>query len=103
MSIENFLNENEIFIPAGEFIRGTSEEEAEVLLRFGSALLPIEKPQRKIYLDAFYIDKYPVTNEMFTKFVEATGYKAEGTKFSTWEEYAENRKRKTSSSFCVLE
>jgi len=33
-----------------------------------------ETPQRSVYLDTFYIDKYPVTNRQFQKFVEATGY-----------------------------
>ena len=27
-----------------------------------------EKPRRRVYLDAFYIDKYPVTNSRFRKF-----------------------------------
>ena len=33
-----------------------------------------EYPQRKVYLDVYYIDKYEVTNAEFKEFVEATGY-----------------------------
>lgn len=78
---------DEIFIPAGEFIRGTSLEEEKILLRYGSAVLPIEKPQRKIYLDAYYIDKYPLTNQLYAKFVKATGYRPEGTASGIWKDY----------------
>ena len=33
-----------------------------------------EVPQRRIYVDGFYIDKYPVTNEQYGKFIRATGH-----------------------------
>jgi eukaryotic-like serine/threonine-protein kinase len=32
-----------------------------------------EHPQHQVYLDAFYIDKYPVTFDQYDKFCEATG------------------------------
>jgi len=32
-----------------------------------------EQPQHKVYLDAFYIDKYPVTFDQYDKFCAATG------------------------------
>jgi formylglycine-generating enzyme required for sulfatase activity len=44
-----------MLVPAGEFIMGFS---------FGT---PREGPQRLVYLDAFYIDKYEVTNDQFRK------------------------------------
>ena len=53
-----------VLIPAGEFLMGSSEGEGAF----------DEHPQHKVYLDAFYIDKYEVTNVQFKKFVEATGY-----------------------------
>jgi len=34
-----------------------------------------ERPERRIRLSAFRIDKYPVTNRDFAHFVEATGYR----------------------------
>jgi formylglycine-generating enzyme required for sulfatase activity len=33
-----------------------------------------EKPQHEVFLDAFWMDAYEVSNAMFLKFVEATGY-----------------------------
>ena len=55
---------NMVLIPAGEFLMGLPEGEGAF----------DEHPQHKVYLDAYYIDKYEVTNGQFKKFVEATGY-----------------------------
>ncbi|MBV9296677.1 MAG: formylglycine-generating enzyme family protein [Acidobacteriaceae bacterium] len=53
----------------GPFLMGTDSEEG----------FPDdgEGPIRKIQLDAFYIDKFAVTNEQFGEFVTATGYRTE--------------------------
>jgi len=32
-----------------------------------------EKPRRRVYLDAFRIDKYEVTNALYRHFMESTG------------------------------
>lgn len=40
-----------------------------------------EGPVRKTMLDPFYIDRFPVTNEMFDEFVRATGYQTEAQRF----------------------
>ena len=53
-----------VLIPAGEFLMGSPEGEGAF----------DEHPQHKVYLDAYYIDKYEVTNAQFKEFVEATGY-----------------------------
>ena len=45
-------------VPAGEFIFGEGEK------------------QRTIYLDTFWISKYPVTNAEYAEFVKATGHRA---------------------------
>jgi formylglycine-generating enzyme required for sulfatase activity len=34
-----------------------------------------EKPVHRVYLDAFYIDKYEVTNALYGRFMRATGHK----------------------------
>ena len=51
-----------VLIPAGEFMMGSPEGEGAF----------DEHPQHTVYLDAYYIDKYEVTNAQFREFVEAT-------------------------------
>ena len=66
-----------ILIPAGEFWRGTSDADIlEMNLRFDGKTdwFENQKPQCKIYLDAYYIDETPVTNEEYKRFVDATGH-----------------------------
>lgn len=50
-----------MFIPAGEFEMGSNDKDAE----------DDEKPRHTVYLDAFYIDRYEVTNVQYKKFVDA--------------------------------
>ena len=50
-----------ILIPRGEFLMGSNDENAH----------DDEKPVHFVYLDDFYIDKYPVTNAQYKKFLEA--------------------------------
>ena len=42
-----------VHVPAGWFIMGSEKGDED------------EKPRRRVYLDGFYIDKYPVTNERY--------------------------------------
>jgi len=53
-------------IPAGHFLMGLPDND---LLAEEH-----EKPQRLVFLRAFWIDVYPVTNSRFARFVEAGGY-----------------------------
>ncbi len=53
---------NTVLIPAGEFVMGSDDGD------------PDEKPRRRVYVDAFLIDKYEVTNSQFRGFMEATGW-----------------------------
>ena len=50
-----------VVIPAGEFLMGSSDEDAN----------DSEKPVHPVYVNAFYIDKYPVTNEQYRVFLDA--------------------------------
>jgi formylglycine-generating enzyme required for sulfatase activity len=52
-----------VLIPAGEFQMGSNDYDDE-------------KPVHTVYLDAFYMDKYEVTNALYKKFMDATGHKA---------------------------
>ena len=66
-----------VLIPAGEFSMGlTNEQVKELVGKLGG----MEKyhdnaqPAHKVKLDAFYIDKYEVTNKQYKDFVDATGH-----------------------------
>jgi len=68
-----------VLIPAGEFQIGDSFNKDDVN----------ERPVHTVYLDAFYIDKYEVTNAQYKKFIQATGHKEpEGVGYinGTWED-----------------
>ncbi len=54
-----------VLIPAGEFWMGSDESD-------GGALYD-EKPKHRVYLDAYFIDKYEVTNAQYKRFLKATG------------------------------
>ena len=64
-----------VLIPEGYFLMGTGGA--------ASAGDADELPQTQVYLPAYYIDKYPVTNRQFMEFVLRAGYKPEGK----WQEY----------------
>ena len=67
-----------IHIPAGEFLRGLSEDQVALLLSMCSTCkreyVTDDMPQRLIYLDGFWIDQREVTNAQFARFVNETGY-----------------------------
>lgn len=60
-------------IPAGEFQMGKEGSKEQ-------GFMGDEKPVHTVYLDTFYIDKYEVTNALYKKFVQATGYKEPSSK-----------------------
>src|SRR5262245_8627832 len=51
-----------IQVPGGEFLMGSDHHYRE------------EAPAHRVSVDGFWIDKYPVTNWQFGRFVEATGH-----------------------------
>jgi len=59
-----------VLIPAGEFLMGSEDGDDD------------EKPVHKIYLDAYYIDKYEVTNAQFSRFLNEKGNQEESG--ATW-------------------
>jgi formylglycine-generating enzyme required for sulfatase activity len=54
-----------VFISAGPFSMGSASEGAESS--------PDEKPVHTVFLDAYYIDRYEVTNTQYQRFILATG------------------------------
>jgi sulfatase modifying factor 1 len=57
------LDRDVVYVPAGEFIMGSDAADVD------------ERPQRRVYLDAFEIDRYEVTNVQYRRFLLATGRK----------------------------
>jgi formylglycine-generating enzyme required for sulfatase activity len=51
-----------LLIPAGEFMMGSADGRDD------------EEPVHRVRLDAFYLDKYEVTNSLFRSFVNESGY-----------------------------
>ena len=66
-----------VFIPAGEFVMGTDRvDEEKMHLKIG-AVKPLfldQHPERTVQLDAFYIDRYEVTNAEYKRFIDDSGY-----------------------------
>jgi gamma-glutamyl hercynylcysteine S-oxide synthase len=54
-----------IKIPDGPFVMGSSSERAD----------PQDRPQHTVKSLAYWIDKYPVTNAQYARFVAATGHR----------------------------
>ena len=72
-----------VLIPAGEFDMGTNRSVIAEIANWAkgydqsaqASWFDDEIPLHKVYLNAYYIDVYEVTNEMYKKFMDATGYK----------------------------
>lgn len=54
-----------VHIPAGPFLMGSGDSDREFVFSF-------EKPQHTVTLGDYYIGKYPVTNEQWAVFAQAT-------------------------------
>jgi len=72
-------------VPAGEFVMGTSDDEIarfqemEDTKKWAKEWLErgwfkSEQPQHRVWLDAFEIGKYPVTNAEYKHFIDETGH-----------------------------
>lgn len=65
-----------LFVPAGKFVMGYPKEKLIIILK--RLNVPDENiedffdetPARLVYLDAYWIDKYPITNAQFADFIE---------------------------------
>jgi len=70
-----------VLIPAGEFTMGSNKVEDDTKWRGANALNPYgfndklyvdEHPQHKVFLPAYLMDKYEVSNSRYRKFIAAT-------------------------------
>jgi formylglycine-generating enzyme required for sulfatase activity len=55
-----------VLIPPGEFTMGTPD---------GSDGLPDERPERRVFLSGYLLDRFEVTNHAYLVFVQATGHR----------------------------
>ncbi len=77
---EEVKEEAMVSIPAGEFTMGSDHS--------------IERPPQQVFVEAFEIDIFEVTNEEFERFVTETGYLTEGEAAGepqTWRTYAQDK------------
>lgn len=58
--------EGMVRVAAGEFRMGAAS---------AAGGLPDEQPERSVFLDAFYIDRFEVTNDAYFQFVSSTGHR----------------------------
>ncbi len=66
-----------VLIPAGEFIMGTNKVDTEDTHKKIGAVKPLyldQHPERKIFLDEYYIDRYEVTNAEYSHFLEVNQF-----------------------------
>jgi formylglycine-generating enzyme required for sulfatase activity len=69
-----------VWVPAGEFIMGSTDEQTAAWLKelpgeyqeLGKFFFDAEKPQRKVFLNGYWMYKYEVTVAQYRKFCEAT-------------------------------
>ncbi len=59
---------NMVFVPPGPFLMGSQHGDHD------------ERPIHEVYLDAFYIDRYLVTNAEYARFLNVNGNRLEGGK-----------------------
>lgn len=71
-----------VYVPPGEFLMGTSDADIELYKQLfplrTSSRFDNERPQRKVLLDGFYIDRLEVTNSQYKRFLAETGYVPQG-------------------------
>lgn len=70
--ISQILTGDMVHIHGGRYSVGTNKP---IIVADGEA------PEREVYVDDFYIDKYEVNNAEFKKFIDATGYETDAEKY----------------------
>jgi formylglycine-generating enzyme required for sulfatase activity len=68
-----------VYIPAGDFLMGSTDSDLNAT--------DDEKPQHTVTLNAYWIDRTEVTNAMFERFAQATGYQTTAEKLGSSKVY----------------
>jgi sulfatase modifying factor 1 len=68
-----------VLIPSGEFLMGSTADDADAE--------PVEKPQHRLEMQAFYMGIHEVTYSQFRKFVAASGYRTDAERNGTGRGY----------------
>jgi sulfatase modifying factor 1 len=67
-----------VLVPGGAFTLGIDERELMQISALDGKKNPVfmtEVPAKTVFVDEYYIDRYPVTNAQYTKFLEETGHR----------------------------
>jgi formylglycine-generating enzyme required for sulfatase activity/nucleoside phosphorylase len=68
-----FKGREYVFIPAGPFVMGSSDDRIKEITRFEQRdMFNLEVPRHKVELNGYFISRYPVTNAEYKAFVQAT-------------------------------
>jgi len=77
--VQEMLNEKDdsilVYIEAGSFIMGSSPDELAAIGYSQNSQVVTEYVPHTVYLDGFWIAKFPVTNLQYRRFVKETGYR----------------------------
>lgn len=76
--VSPFDNAEMVLVPEGPFTMGITQEELQQVFLLDQRPIPIfitEIPARTVYVGSFFVDRYPVTNYQYRKFVEETGHR----------------------------
>ncbi len=74
-----------VYVPGAKFLMGSDEGKDN------------ERPAHEVCVEAFYMDRYPVTNEEYKRFVDASGHPAPYyvVEWADWTEYNWDPEAKT--------
>lgn len=82
-----------IFIPAGVFIMGATENDKNIVSGSSSLTeLAGEKPAHEVILDAYWMDRLEVSNDLFAQFVAETNYVTDAERYQSASTYDKNIK-----------
>jgi formylglycine-generating enzyme required for sulfatase activity len=76
--VSPFDHSEMVLVPSGVFTFGIDEEELRQIFALDGKTTPLfitEVPSKKVFLDGFYVDAYPVTNAQYAQFLKGTGHR----------------------------